>query len=180
VRDWVTSRAYAGRVDWPTTPAIALPTGGEGYVRLNLGGREAAGCLPRGGAAHRRYVDLLVDGLRSLRVAGTDEPLVDDLVFPAERFPGPRSEHLPDLVAGWRPDTPATELRSTRLGTFRGRLATGRPGTHCGTAFVAIAGAAAATPPVGGIRTTIDLASFVRDLLVDSTVRGTAEPSLGA
>lgn len=167
VRDWVTSRAYAGGLDWRRTPAIGLPTGGEGYVRLNLAGRETQGCLPRGGAAHRRYVEALVEGLTSLRVTATDEPLVDEVTFVGDRFPGPRSDNLPDLVVGWRPDAPATEVRSARLGTFTGRLATGRPGTHRGTAFAAIAGAAAATPPVARIRTTIDLAAFVRDLLVD-------------
>jgi hypothetical protein len=96
VRDWVVARAAVGGIDWARTPGFAPPTGGEGYVRLNLAGREARGCLGPGSDRLRRYLHLLREGFGSLRVAGTNEPLVRDMVSPAERFPGPRAHYLPD------------------------------------------------------------------------------------
>ena len=45
VRDWVVKHTYLGRTDWAKTPAFAVPSGSEGFVRLNLVGREANGVL---------------------------------------------------------------------------------------------------------------------------------------
>ncbi|HEY6065938.1 MAG TPA: alkaline phosphatase family protein [Thermoanaerobaculia bacterium] len=167
VRDWVVAHAYAGALDWPRTPGFALPTGGEGYIRVNLAGREAGGWIERGSAEHRRYLSDVEDGFRSLRRAGTDEPLVDEVTLLAERFPGPRSDYLPDLAISWRSGGPATEVHSDRLGDFSGRLKTGRGGNHRGVAFAAVAGPAARSRQAQSMTSIVDLAHFVRDLSID-------------
>lgn len=166
VRDWVTSRAYASSLAWRDTPGLALPTGGEGYVRLNLAGREAGGCLPRGSELQRRYLDAVREGFLSLRVAGTNEPLVERILTPPELFPGPRSEALPDLAIAWRPMAPATAVHSERLGPLTARLQTGRSGNHRASAFAVVTGPARESPRVAALRSIVDLAHFVRDLLV--------------
>ena len=168
VRDWVTSHAYAGALDWRRTPGFPLPTGGEGYVRLNIQGRESCGSLPQGGALHRRYLDAVREGFLSLRDAATNEPLVDVVHHPAEQFPGPRSDRLPDVAISWRGGAPSTAVRSDRLGEFTGRLKTGRGGNHRAAAFAAIAGPAAKTSRVSSLATIIDLAGLVRDLAIRS------------
>jgi len=168
VRDWVTGRAYAGALDWRRTPGFPLPTGGEGYIRLNVQGREARGSLVRGGALHRRYLDAVREGFLSLRDAGTNEPLVETVHLPAERFPGPRSDHLPDVAISWRARAPSTAVHSDRLGNFAGRLKTGRGGNHRPVAFAGVAGPAGKSRRASSLGTIIDLAGLVRDLAIRS------------
>lgn len=166
LRDWVIGRAFTGGVAWSRTPGFALPTGGEGYVRLNLVGRERTGCLPHGAEAHRRYLAALEEGFRSFHDADTGEPLVREVHHPTDDFPGPRSTHLPDVAIGWRPARPATTIRSERLGTLTGRLATGRSGNHRPSAFAAVAGPARTSPRAAALGTIVDLARFVRDTVI--------------
>jgi predicted AlkP superfamily phosphohydrolase/phosphomutase len=168
VRDWVVGRAHAGALDWRRTPGFTLPTGGEGYIRLNVAGREAKGCLARGSAPYRRYIESVRKGFFSLRAAGTGEPLVEAINVPAEVFPGPRSEYLPDLAIAWRRGAPATAVSSERLGTFTGRLKTGRGGNHRAVAFAVVAGPARESRRAESLGTIVDLADLVRDLAVGS------------
>lgn len=166
VRDWVVGRAFTGGLDWRRTPGFALPTGGEGYVRFNVAGREAEGWLARDSAPYRRYVESVREGFLSLRNGSTGDPLVDSVTVPGEVFPGPRSDYLPDVAIGWRHGEPATAAVSERLGTFTARLKTGRGGNHRSLAFAAIAGPARDSPRVSSLTTIVDLAGLVRDLAV--------------
>ena len=163
-RDWVVAHAYEGGIDWSTTPGFVVPTGGEGFVRVNLAGREAEGWIQPGSSEHRRYLDSVREGFLSLRKAN-GEPLVEAITAPAERFPGPRSQYLPDLSVTWRPGGPATDVRSDTLGKFSADLKTGRPGNHRPVAFAAISGPAAANRRAASLGTIIDLGQFVRDVL---------------
>jgi predicted AlkP superfamily phosphohydrolase/phosphomutase len=173
VRDWVVGRAYAGALDWGRTPGFALPTGGEGYIRANVVGREAEGYLEPGSALYRRYLDSVREGFLSLRHAATGKPLVDEIIVPAERFPGPRGGYLPDLSVTWRPGGPATAVRSDRLGDFSGRLKTGRDGNHRAVAFAAVAGPARESRRAASLENIVDLAGLVQDLVVGPTSRAT-------
>ena len=169
VRDWVVGREYAGAIDWRSTPGFVLPTGGEGYIRLNLAGREAQGFLEPGSGPHLQYVDSLREGFLSLRNGSTGEPLVEAITDTAERFPGPRSSSLPDFSVTWRPGRPATVVHSDSLGTFRGRLKTGREGNHRAVAFAAIAGPAARSPQAQSMASIVDLAQVTQGLAVASS-----------
>jgi hypothetical protein len=173
VRDWVVGRAYAGALDWGRTPGFALPTGGEGYIRANVVGREAEGYLEPGSALYRQYLDSVREGFLSLRHAATGKPLVDEIIVPAERFPGPRGGYLPDLSVTWRPGGPATAVRSDRLGDFSGRLKTGRDGNHRAVAFAAVAGPARESRRAASLENIVDLAGLVQDVAVGPTSRAT-------
>jgi predicted AlkP superfamily phosphohydrolase/phosphomutase len=164
-------RAYAGALDWATTPGFALPTGGEGFIRVNLAGREAKGWVERGSALHRRYLDSVREGFLSLKRAGTGEPLADEVIVPAERFPGPRADYLPDISVTWRPGGPATAVHSERLGDFTGRLKTGRDGNHRAVAFATVAGPARESRQAQSMASIVDLAGLVRDLAVGRSER---------
>ena len=171
VRDWVVGRAYAGALDWKRTPGFALPTGGEGYIRTSVAGREKEGYFEPGSAEHRRYLDAIGEGFLSLRHAKTGEPLAAEVIAPAERFPGPRSQYLPDISVTWRPRGPATAVTSDVLGSFEGRLKTGREGNHRAAAFAAISGPGRHSPLATSLDNIAGLAGLVRDLALGPAAR---------
>ena len=123
--------------DWPNTKYFALPMDYNGYVRLNLKGREKHGCLDPSDAD--RVLAELDVALRGYRDVETGKPVirgtvkVDELVSPT----APRRRFLPDLVVLWDPPHPVWQssgLTSDQFGEIRwpkGRkLASGRSGNH--------------------------------------------------
>ncbi len=138
VQDWVVNRAMTGGLDWRRTPAFPALGGGEGYIRLNLQGREREGCLAP--AEVPAFLTFLERELLSIRVADGDGPLIGQLRRLPELFPGPLAHRLPDLCAIWAPAEPATAIVSPTLGRIEARLATGRGGNHEGSAFLMVAG----------------------------------------
>lgn len=123
--------------DWSTTKYFALPMDYNGYVRLNLKGREKQGCVnPEDADSVIAEVDA---ALRSFRDIATGKPVirgtikVDELISPD----APRRRFLPDLVVLWDPPGPvwaSSGLVSEEFGEIRwpvGRkLASGRSGNH--------------------------------------------------
>lgn len=164
LRDGVTRRAFGGH-DWRHTPGFAILSGGEGFIRCNLAGRERDGMLAPGGEAHARYLALVRECLLGLRTEGGDTPLVREVVLPAERFPGPRSRYLPDIVAIWAQTPPADAARSDRLGRFTGGPTSGRGGNHRPGGFLIAAGAGRQAAAAAPLRGTADFAPFIRHLL---------------
>jgi predicted AlkP superfamily phosphohydrolase/phosphomutase len=141
VRDFVVSRSVTGGHDWRSTPGLALLADLHGYFRFNLRGREAAGSLDPGGEALRRYRDTVERGFAELTVPATGAPLVKDLMWTADGFPGARQKYLPDLIISWNVASQAEEAHSEHLGTIRSRAATGRSGNHRPHGFCAVAAA---------------------------------------
>lgn len=133
----LTARLAVSRRDWDRTRAFVVPCDPEGYVRLNLKGRERDGIVDPDDADG--LADELAAGLATFRdpdgapaVAGVDRTL--DLVPP-----GPRSRVLPDLVVRWR-DRSANgiaRLSSPRFGEVAGPAwGSGRSGDHIGQAWI--------------------------------------------
>ena len=71
----------------------------------------------------------------------TNEPLVREIAFAHKEFPGSRSHLLPDLILLWKPERPAKEIWSEKLGSIKAELKTGRGGIHTGEGFAILAGA---------------------------------------
>jgi predicted AlkP superfamily phosphohydrolase/phosphomutase len=156
VRDRVVDRVVSGGHDWARTPAIALLADLNGYVRLNLRGREAEGTIDAEGA--RRYRDRLRRCLESLRIAESGAPLVRDLTPAHEAFPGARRDRLPDLVVRWSGAPPASRARSDLIGTIDAGLATGRGGNHRPDGFAAVLGPGRTEPAPGDVVGLVALA----------------------
>lgn len=123
--------------DWANTKYFALPMDYNGYIRLNLKGRERHGRLDPSDADG--VIAELDAALRSFRDLETGKPVirgtikVDELVSPA----APRRRFLPDLVVLWDPPHPlwqSSGLISDQFGEIRWpkgrRLASGRSGNH--------------------------------------------------
>ncbi len=165
MRDFVVKRAFCGGLDFASTPGFALIGSGEGYLRLNLLGREANGMLARGSDELARYTAFLRDSLANLRDAESGAPLVADVVAPPELYPGPRSELLPDLVVRWKPVPPATAVIADGAGRLTGRLTSGRRGEHRSHGFAVLTGNRAAAEHAPRLADVADFADFTRAVL---------------
>jgi predicted AlkP superfamily phosphohydrolase/phosphomutase len=127
----LTARLEMRGVDWSSTRAFAHPAENQGYIRLNLRGRERDGIVEPSDAD--ALMDEIADGIRTF-VGFDGEPVVASVERVADRFgSGDRAHQLPDLIVRWV-DTPATHvegLRSARFGEVRRRgVGSGRSGNH--------------------------------------------------
>ncbi|HEY7613677.1 MAG TPA: hypothetical protein VH764_11825 [Gemmatimonadales bacterium] len=123
--------------DWSKTEYFALPMDYNGYVRLNLKGREREGVLDPKDAD--RVLAELDDALRSFRDIESGRPVIRGTVRVDELVPGdsPRRRYLPDLIVLWDPPHPlgrSSGVVSDRFGEIRWpkgrRHASGRSGNH--------------------------------------------------
>jgi len=161
IQDWVVNREFVGGLDWSATPAFAVPTGGEGMIRLSLKGRERYGFLPDHDQAVGAYVDWLRDRLLCIKVKSSDEPLIDAVNLVRHVFPGPRHYFLPDIALHWAPKHPVTEIYSDDIGEIRVALRTGRGGNHTGDSFAILAGTGSTEDRLPGLRHITDYKTVV-------------------
>jgi predicted AlkP superfamily phosphohydrolase/phosphomutase len=127
----LTSRLETRGVDWSATLAFAHPAENQGYIRLNLRGRERDGIVAPEDAED--VMEEITAGL--LTFTDLDgSPVIASIERVAGRFgTGARAHQLPDLLVTWV-DTPATRARgvtSPRYGTvLRHGVGSGRSGNH--------------------------------------------------
>lgn len=127
----LTARLEMRGVDWSTTRAFAHPAENQGYIRLNLRGRERDGIVDP--AEADALMDEIAAGVESFRELD-GSPAVRSVERVSDLFgSGDRAHQLPDLIVKWV-DTPATRLeglRSERFGTVRRQgVGSGRSGNH--------------------------------------------------
>ena len=91
---------------WPRMKAFALPSFSEGYIRINLQGREPEGIVPA--ADYDRLCDELIALLSRTTDARTGQSVVREVVR-TRQDPMARDPRLPaaDLVVRWNHQRPA-------------------------------------------------------------------------
>lgn len=161
VQDALVNRGLVGGLDWASTPAIRAASGGEGYIRLSIKGRESRGFFEPDSAALQQYKAWLKKQLLDIKVAGSDEPLIAAVCDTDDLFPGPRRDLLPDFILEWGPAAPAEQIYSPAIGTITAHLATGRGGNHSGEGFMAVIGPGAKDRAISEVRHIRDIARFV-------------------
>jgi predicted AlkP superfamily phosphohydrolase/phosphomutase len=127
----LTARLELRGMDWSSTRAFAHPAENQGYIRLNLRGRE------RDGIVDPSQADDLINEIAAGLATFVDldgEPAVKSVERVADLFgTGTRAHQLPDLIVRWT-ERPATQLggvRSERYGTvLRHGVGSGRSGNH--------------------------------------------------
>jgi predicted AlkP superfamily phosphohydrolase/phosphomutase len=161
------ARLELRRVDWSRTRAFPLPTAHQGYVRLNLRGREREGIVTPGQAD--ALMDEIAAGLLSFRdpdgansVAGVDR--VGQAIGE-----GPGLTVMPDLVVRWseRPATRLAGVSSPLHGEVRRRGGgTGRSGNHTEDAWVLLVPGASTLREPSRPPRLVDIAATACALLV--------------
>ncbi len=130
LRDEVVNRATTGGYDWERTPGFPLLGDYNGYMRLNLRGREARGLLDHDSKSMFDYQQVVENVFRSFRFTTTQEPVVRDIRYSARDFPGRRTTYLPDMIVTWADALPQTTVVSPEYGRVSAELSTGRSGNH--------------------------------------------------
>jgi predicted AlkP superfamily phosphohydrolase/phosphomutase len=126
----LTARLELRGIDWSTTQAFCHPADNQGYVRLNLRGRERDGIV-EGGEADELLARIAA-GLATFRDPD-GSPAVAGVERVAAHHPGERAGQLPDLVVRWS-ETAATTLAGVQSDSFgevtRSGAGSGRSGNH--------------------------------------------------
>ena len=118
----LTARLELRGVDWSSTRAFAHPAENQGYIRLNLRGRERDGIVEPDQA--KALMDEIAEGLRTFRDLDGG-PAVRSVERVADLFgSGSRADQLPDLIVRWA-ESPATRIEGVRSERFRHRPSPG-------------------------------------------------------
>jgi predicted AlkP superfamily phosphohydrolase/phosphomutase len=178
--------ASAG-IDWQRSRVSCIPNANEGYLRVNLRGREPLGIVEPGASCTQLLADLATE-MRGLRNPADGRTAADQVFLIDEVFPGSQRQHLPDLVVAWDPDARLlTEMATPSAGKVVGPAAYQTSpfytGNHRPNAFVLARGpgiSASAQLEQGHI---VDLAPTILSLLgVDppASLEGRAWPQFVA
>jgi predicted AlkP superfamily phosphohydrolase/phosphomutase len=168
----LTARLELRGIDWSTTRAFAHPADNQGYIRLNLTGRERDGIV--GANEAEELIARIREGLLDFRDPDGERAVVavDETT---ERHQGAAADLLPDLVVRWRPTSTNSldALHSPTFGTVhRQGHGSGRTGNHTdGDAWAILA------PRAGRIR---DLGRATRIADIPATVAALNELPLEA
>jgi len=140
---------------WPRMKAFALPTFGDGYVRINLAGRERRGLVPE--SEYESVCDEISEMLTALRNPRNGEPVVKEVVRTRSdpRARGPRPPDA-DLVVVWG-QPPADMVESPTLGRL-GPLPFRETGGHRPEGFLIACGDGIAAGRELERREVVDLA----------------------
>jgi predicted AlkP superfamily phosphohydrolase/phosphomutase len=147
---------------WPHMPAFALPSLSDGFIRINLMGRETWGVV----APHDygRVCARIEAMLRALRDPRNGTPVVADIVrlrrSAAAALAAASDEPAADLIVKWC-ERPTDIVDSPEFGRI-GPVPFRRSGGHTPRGFCAVAGTARALAPRGRL---VDLAPTLLDLL---------------
>ncbi|HZC12383.1 MAG TPA: hypothetical protein VE270_00055, partial [Thermoleophilaceae bacterium] len=176
----LTARLELRGMNWSRTRAFVHPGDNQGYIRVNLKGREQKGTVAP--AAFDDLVEEISEGLATFRDPdGT--PAVAAVEQVTDVFgEGERVDRLPDLIVRWS-DRPATRLEgvtSARFGdVVRRGGASGRSGNHPeGGAWALLAPAAARHRELDRAPRVSDVAATVAALVADDAEGMSGEPLL--
>lgn len=160
-----------GGIDWRHTPVISLLGDYDGYLRINLKGRESAGIVEPG-RQFDEWIQKTISGLHSFVDRDSGQSVVLDVLLRKDlNLSGACMNYFPDLIVEWQ-KTPACthrEIVSPIYGSVSwptpGRNPEGRTGNHRPQGFLIACGDRfsrnAVLPPVG----IVDLAPTILEIL---------------
>lgn len=123
---------------WPRMKAFALPSFSEGYIRINLKGREPQGIVDP--ADYDAVCDEISEKLSQMKDARTGEPMVKEIVRTRSSATdsGPK---LPDadLVVIWQDKYATDVVESPEIGRI-GPVPYNRTGSHRSDGFLVVKG----------------------------------------
>jgi predicted AlkP superfamily phosphohydrolase/phosphomutase len=154
--------------DWSATRAFSMLSDMQGWIRINLKGRESRGIVEP--AQFDDLCERIAVGLRSFVDVQTNEPIVSNIVRTGQVFEGEKLDRLPDLIVQWSA-TPSAGLQAIVSPLYGridwptpGRNPEGRSGNHRSQGMLIAAGAGIKSGNIAGAH-TLDLAPTMLALL---------------
>jgi predicted AlkP superfamily phosphohydrolase/phosphomutase len=123
VKQRLALRWMTADVVWPRTRAFPISNANEGYVRVNLRGREPEGIVAPG-AEYEQVCESLLATARELVNPVTGRPAARAVWRTDAVYRGPRRDRLPDVVVNWDPEA---RLTTEIFGPACGRLKASAP-----------------------------------------------------
>ena len=147
LQDWLTQFWRTSGIDWKRTRAFSVFGDLDGYVRVNLRGREPEGIVEPG-EDYRALLARIEEGLLSFVDADSGERVVGAIIRATDLYPKTEAIHrtIPDLMIRWAPSPAAKHRRivSPMFGAIDwpmpGRHPQARSGNHRPTGFMIAAG----------------------------------------
>ena len=146
VQDKLTAYWRMGGTDWEKTKIFNLLADLQGYIRVNLKGREKEGIVEKG-EEYDQLSNKLIEGLKTFKDESTNEPIIesinkrDDLFDKSGGF-----NNLPDILVKWKfkPAAGYTKIISREYGEIDwpapGKNPDGRSGNHRPDGFLLTVG----------------------------------------
>jgi predicted AlkP superfamily phosphohydrolase/phosphomutase len=145
VNEKLSLRWKTAGIAWERTRAFVIENANEGFIRINLAGREPKGIV-QPGAEYERLRDALFDTATSMTNPANGRPAAQEVHRPQMEYKGPCRDQMPDVVINWDPSARVTTSLSTRAhGVIRSQRAAYEEapyytGNHRPNAFAAIVG----------------------------------------
>jgi predicted AlkP superfamily phosphohydrolase/phosphomutase len=154
--------------DWPNTRAFSMLSDMQGWIRINMKGRESLGIVEA--EDYDALCEKLATGLRTFVDEETKQPIISNLVRPGQVFEGEKLDWLPDLIIKWS-ESPVASLQAV-VSPIYGRIAwpapgqnpEGRSGNHLPQGMLLAAGANIKSGNITGAH-ILDLAPTIMALL---------------
>ncbi len=168
VKERLTLRWMTADIVWGRTRAFLINNANEGYVRVNLQGREPLGTVAPG-EEYERLCASLAALLRTLVNPRTGRPAARAVWRADARYPGPCRDRLPDVIVAW---DPAAEVTTELFAPACGLVKTARPayelvpyyvGNHAPAAFFVARGPGLPAGRVAEGGHVLDLAPTILD-----------------
>lgn len=99
-------------INWARTRAFLIDNANEGYVRINLKGREPQGIVEPG-REYERLCTTLVDTARSLSNPANGRQAACAVHKTDELYAGPCRPSMPDVIINWEPEAQVTTALAT-------------------------------------------------------------------
>jgi predicted AlkP superfamily phosphohydrolase/phosphomutase len=113
---------------WQKMQAFALPSVADGYIRINVKGREAHGIVEPGD--YRRICNEIIKHLSELVDARTGRAMVERVIQTrSEPFENDSRQSPADLIVLWQEESPTDVVKSPLTGRI-GPIPYFRPGGH--------------------------------------------------
>jgi len=141
VQEKLSLRWKTAGISWSQTRAFLIENANEGYIRINLKGREPQGTVEPG----KEYEDLREEIYRTIKTMTNpaNGALAARAVYKTDDiYHGPCRSHMPDIIINWNDDAKiTTELLTEKYGIARSKepgcgLAPYYTGNHRPTAFM--------------------------------------------
>lgn len=168
LQDKMTAYWRMSGIDWSKTKVFPMLADLQGYIRINLKGRERDGIVEP--HEYEQLCDKIIGGLKTFHDENTNEPVIKNIKRKDEIFEkGNGYDILPDIIVKWqfKPSSSYEKIVSDDFGVIEfqipGKNLDGRSGNHRPQGFLLARGEQFRPNSILSDRHIIDLAPTILD-----------------